>query len=77
MFFELREGADVMDAALVVERRHRFGPHDLAARGADLGIPNPPLCSFIETHCSAATRWLLQPQALQPDPAVGVRGEPR
>src|SRR6516165_8633967 len=22
-----------MDAALVVERRHRFGPHDLAARG--------------------------------------------
>ena len=37
MFFELREGADVMDAALVVERRHRFGPHDLAARGADRG----------------------------------------
>src|SRR6516164_1934862 len=31
------QGADVMDAALVVERRHRFGPHDLAARGADLG----------------------------------------
>ena len=26
-----------MDAALVVERRHRFGPHDLATRGADLG----------------------------------------
>jgi hypothetical protein len=27
----LREGADVMDAALLVERRHRFGPHHLAA----------------------------------------------
>jgi allantoinase len=26
-----------MDAALVVERRHRFGPHDLATRGADFG----------------------------------------
>jgi hypothetical protein len=27
--------ADVMDAVLLVERRHRFGPHHLAARGAD------------------------------------------
>ena len=27
LVFELREGADVMDAALLVERRHRFGPH--------------------------------------------------
>src|SRR5580693_6591364 len=35
LVFELREGADVMDAALLVERRHRFGPHHLAARGAD------------------------------------------
>ena len=26
-----------MDAALLVERRHRFGPHHLAARGADRG----------------------------------------
>src|SRR5258708_927533 len=25
LVFELREGADVMDAALLVERRHRFG----------------------------------------------------
>ena len=32
LVFELREGADVMDAALLVERRHRFGPHHLAAR---------------------------------------------
>src|SRR6516162_1244061 len=37
LVFELREGADVMDAALVVERRHRFGPHHLATRGADRG----------------------------------------
>jgi hypothetical protein len=26
-----------MDAALLVERRHRFGPHHLATRGADRG----------------------------------------
>src|SRR6516162_4859593 len=37
LVFELREGADVMDAALLVERRYRFGPHHLAARGADRG----------------------------------------
>ena len=32
LVFELREGADVMDAALLVERRHRFGSHH-ARRG--------------------------------------------
>src|SRR6201987_1781231 len=37
LVFELREGADVMDAVLLAERRHRFGPHHLAARGADRG----------------------------------------
>src|ERR1700732_2657230 len=34
LVFELREGADVMGAALLVERHHRFGPHYLAARRA-------------------------------------------
>ena len=33
LVFELREGADVMDAALLVEGRHRFDPHHLAVRG--------------------------------------------
>ena len=37
LVFELRKGADVMDAALLVERRHRFGSHHLATRGADRG----------------------------------------
>src|SRR5580704_12915531 len=38
LVFKRREGAHVPDAALLVERRHRFGPHHLAAGGVHCGI---------------------------------------
>src|SRR6202023_355772 len=39
LVFKRREGAHVPDAALLVERRHRFGPHHLAAGGVHCARP--------------------------------------